>query len=294
MLTAGQVRLMEPEIDWLVKERAALAVIDRAVQEFGPEAVVGCISGGIDSVVVGAIARKHPALSAFLHIDTQTGVDETREYVEARVAAWGVPLMVRRSPVDYLDLVAKYGMLGPSHHVVYFNALKGRVFRAVGYELAPRTDQRVVLLSGARRQESAKRRKNVIPVRHDQYEKRLVWASPIWDWSATECRLYLAREGVPTNPVADLLHRSGECNCPAFAKKEELEELRLWYPEAAAKIDHAVQVAKENGVWYGWGEPVPSWFGAPEAGGLDEYLDPTCEEEACRSCPARALAGGGT
>lgn len=39
------------------------------------------------------------------------------------------------------------------------------------------------------------------------------------------------------NPVSEKLHMSGECLCGAFAKPDELEEIRFWFPEVAAEID---------------------------------------------------------
>ena len=290
----SQQLLVEPVFDFADKEQQAFAILDRAVDEYGPEAVCIAISGGNDSVVAGRIVSKHPATSHALLIDTQTGVQEGQDWTRALVAGWGLDLMVRRSPVSFEDLAARYGMLGRGHHRVYFNALKGRVFEAVATELAPKPAQRMVYVSGARRQESANRKRNVIPVRHDQHQQRIVWAAPILDWSVLECRAYLCHEGIEPNPVAQLLHRSGECNCPAYGTPEELKELRFWFPDAAAKLDSAMAVARANGKWDRWGEPVPAWFGMSEIGGLDDYLAPTCEPEACRDCPSRSnVADGG-
>lgn len=279
----------EPEIDWEAKERAALAIIDQAVAEFGPKAVVAAFSGGIDSAVTARIASKHPACRDALLIDTQTGVPEGHAWVADRCAEWGLNLRVMQSHVDFMDTVRQYGILGPAHHKTYFNALKGRVFRQIGYDLAPATTDRILLVSGARRQESAKRKKNVIPIRHDRWEQRLVWVAPIHDWSALECRLYLRGEGIEPNPVSQLLHRSGECNCPAFMDKPQIEELRLWYPETAALLDEASHVAKEAGKWHVYGEPVPAWFDRQEPT-LEGFV---CEPEACNDCPMRTTEDGG-
>jgi len=41
---------------------------------------------------------------------------------------------------------------------------------------------------------------------------------------------------VPRSPVADKIHKSGECLCGAFARPDELKEIEFWYPETAAYI----------------------------------------------------------
>ena len=46
----------------------------------------------------------------------------------------------------------------------------------------------------------------------------------------------MALHRLPSNPVVDLLHMSGECLCGSFARPGELAEISLWYPRAAARI----------------------------------------------------------
>ena len=42
--------------------------------------------------------------------------------------------------------------------------------------------------------------------------------------------------GLDRNPVVDLLHKSGECLCGAFAAKDEIRDLEVWFPEVAERI----------------------------------------------------------
>ena len=58
---------------------------------------------------------------------------------------------------------------------------------------------------------------------------------------------------------------SGECLCGAFAKPDELEEIRLWFPEVAAQIDELQRDVRAAGhhppfdTWgHGEGKPSPS------------------------------------
>ncbi len=57
------------------------------------------------------------------------------------------------------------------------------------------------------------------------------------------------------SPVVDLIHKSGECLCGAFASKGELAELALWFPAVAAELR---ELEAEVQPRFGWG-----WEGRP-------------------------------
>jgi hypothetical protein len=65
-----------------------------------------------------------------------------------------------------------------------------------------------------------------------------IWASPIAMWTKLDMNTYRLMCGdVPVNPVSEKLHMSGECLCGSFAKPNELDEIRMWFPDVAAEID---------------------------------------------------------
>ena len=64
---------------------------------------------------------------------------------------------------------------------------------------------------------------------------------------------YFAHYGVPRNPVVDLIHKSGECLCGAFAKPNELREIEYWYPEVGKRIRDLE--AKVRAAGFPWGCP---------------------------------------
>lgn len=82
--------------------------------------------------------------------------------------------------------------------------------------------RRVMYVSGARTQESTRRMGNTAEV---QIDGRRIWVAPCHDWSKLDTSDYLEHFGQPRNLVVDLIHKSGECLCGAFAKKGELAEL---------------------------------------------------------------------
>jgi len=57
-------------------------------------------------------------------------------------------------------------------------------------------------------------------------------------WTKLDMNTYRLMQGdVPLNEVSQKLHMSGECLCGAFAKPDELEQIRFWFPDMAAEID---------------------------------------------------------
>ncbi len=94
-------------------------------------------------------------------------------------------------------------------------------------------------MTGIRTSESS-RRMNAALAAPERREGAKVWLAPILDWSALDCSDYMLEHNLVRNPVVDLLHRSGECLCGALAHRDEMREIELWFPKAAARI-HALE-----------------------------------------------------
>lgn len=287
-----QTRLLAlPPVDWKAREAEALGRLDRAIAAFRPGRVFVAFSGGDDSLTAATIASLHPRVDSVFHIDTQTGAKATREFVEAASAKLGLSVTVGRSSVDYEDLCARFGLLGGGRHRVYYNALKGRAFRQLGYDAAwPPYGKKaapILLVSGARADESKKRQKTVkTEAKRDAFEKRIVWLSIVGDWSKIDCLRYLEYRGLERSPLSSLLHRSAECNCPAYLSKDEYRELELWAPDAAIKVQRGSDAAKAAGKWWKIGVPCPPAF-EPDAASLAEFDADLVEAVACSDCPHR-------
>lgn len=203
---------------------------------------IALFSGGHDSTAATHVSRGEVDCAA--HIVTGTGIPATTTYVEERCADWGIPLVKLETPPEVYEqwVMRGPGFPGPSAHQSVYYYLKQQRLR----ELRRRFGD-VVFVTGIRRSESDRRmrRKLAVPERR---EGRITWRNPILDWTATDVSRYLADEGIPRNPVVDLLHRSGECLCGAFAKRAELVELRLWFPEVAERIDALEARARSAGL----------------------------------------------
>lgn len=190
-------------------------------------------SGGNDSTVLAHIMRHHADHA--VHANTTIGIEATRQFVRDTCAAWGLDLIERTAPQTYRELVLERGFPGPAMHYKMFQRLKERALDEVRREIItnPRR-QRVLFIAGRRRAES--RRRTNIPLM--ETDGSVIWASPLAMWTKLDMNTYrLMQSDVPTNPVSELLHMSGECLCGAFAKPGELDEIRLWFPDTAAQID---------------------------------------------------------
>jgi 3'-phosphoadenosine 5'-phosphosulfate sulfotransferase (PAPS reductase)/FAD synthetase len=140
------------------------------------------------------------------------------------------------------------------HSRSYF-ALKERQIRALLREskVGRSRRARVLFLSGIRRAES-KRRSQREPI--DRLKgTAAVFANPLIDWTGEDMRRYRSEHKLPESDAAALMHRSGECNCGAFASAaEERATLKLLYPEFFAGIEALEAEAEAAGLqWCRWG-----------------------------------------
>lgn len=203
-------------------------------------------SGGNDSKVVAHRCRDH--YESLVHIDTGTAVPGVRDFCEEFAAWLGKPLLIMTTPPqEYRRMVLgsdtlrkggkpdiPLGFPGPPQHGSCYTRLKGRQVEALVRHSKlsqPISDRyaRVLLLTGLRRAESARRRGRAEITRKGSQ----VWCNPLIDWTARDMWDYrdTHMRDAPTSDVAALLHRSGECNCGAFAAPGEREELMALFPE---------------------------------------------------------------
>ena len=225
-----------------------------ARKTYTPTAVVGLFSGGNDSTTLIDVVKNE--LDYVCHINTGIGIEQTREFVRQTVADWGIPYIEERTKESYEALILKWGFPGPHGHGLMYQRLKERPLAAVRRRFVTKRGERVVFVSGIRRKESARRfYAGYEPINR---QGSIVWVNPIFEWDNDTMMAYRRRYDVPRNPVADLLHMSGECLCGAFAHPGELDEIALWYPDVAKRIRDLEHKAEQAGVPCRWeGRPPP-------------------------------------
>jgi 3'-phosphoadenosine 5'-phosphosulfate sulfotransferase (PAPS reductase)/FAD synthetase len=213
-------------------------------------------SGGNDSTCLAHIFRGRADYA--IHANTTIGIEETRQFVRDTCSEWGMELREYFPPAGstYRELVLDQGFPGPGFHFKMYQRLKERALHQARREIVKKPRQeRVVFLAGRRRTESA-RRANVPELNRTG---SIVWVSPLVNWTKTDLYTYRDWVGdVPRNRVSDLIHMSGECLCGAFAHKDELAEIEMFFPEVAEEIrelEVAVRAAghPEKKCKWGWG-----------------------------------------
>jgi 3'-phosphoadenosine 5'-phosphosulfate sulfotransferase (PAPS reductase)/FAD synthetase len=220
-------------------------VLDRAIAEHDPSHVFAMFSGGHDSLAATALTMRHPRASAVVHVNTGIGIEQTREFVRETCRAQGWPLREYLTPARvYEEAVLRNGFPGPAQHQVMYRNLKERRIRDLVRDHKQHRNDRIMLVTGARSDESVRRMGVVEPVRRDG---AVVWVAPIFDWSKSDCNDLIEREGLARNLVVDLLHMSGECLCGAFAKPDEIAQLETWFPTEAARLHKIERRAEAAG-----------------------------------------------
>lgn len=248
----------------------------------GHEIVATCLlwSGGNDSNTLAHLMHSH--LTHAVMANTGIGIEATRQHVRDTARAWGLPLIEKQPPQGdrFEDWVVTDGFPGPGHHYKAFQRLKERGFMQARAELVTNgRQQRVVFLAGRRRQESKCREDVPLHERQDS----IIWASPLAMWTKLDLNTYRSMHSdVPHNPVADLIHMSGECTCGSFAAEGEREEIGYWFPEWLAHIERLEAQAEANGVRY----PLCKWgWGAhPELRRKEAAGRPSKLGRLCSSC----------
>lgn len=287
--------LREPDTDdWQRLRHMVLRAHGRmsdAMYDHEPSLVVGAFSGGHDSLVATHLASQHPGFGGALHINTGIGVAETREFVRRACDYFGWELYEYAAkehtradgtpdPQVYEDFVRERGFPGPPKHWKMYQRLKLRPIEQFVREQKQGRYDRIMMCSGRRRQESARRMKIEDAV--DREGARL-WVQPILEWSGTDCTDYFNQYLLPQNKVVDLLCMSGECLCGAFAKEGELEILQACFPSTAKRI---TDLEEEIDHPWGWEERPPEWWTDYRRG--QEFLpgfEPDAERRAmCTSC----------
>lgn len=235
----------EASSDFNSKIAYAREIIERAIAEHCPIAVVALFSGGRDSTVATALSLQY--LTHAAHINTGIGVPQTTEWVRQTCKDWLLPLIELVNPSSvYEGIVAKYGFPGPGAHRYCYILLKERRLWDLRRMLKKARKDRILFITGIRLSESARR----MITAYDQETRRdgsAVWVSPILHFTSKDRNDYILKHNLPINPVVDLLHMSGECLCGAFAKPDEIKEIELWFPETANYI-HELE-RKYGGLW---------------------------------------------
>ncbi len=232
-------------------------ILKSAIEKFRPTHIVSMVSGGKDSAVCDAVARELGAKIDFvLHGNTRCGIPETSKFVRDTYSKIG-DYIEADAGTSYEDYVLRKGFFGKgiSAHSYAYNVLKATPFRkALSANIRKgKRDIRILLLNGARKDESENRKKHLQLWRSDPAQKNNIWVNLIFNWTKEDEGEYIKSRSLIINPVALKLCRSGECMCGTMQSKEERYEASIIYPEWGKWLNELEDEVKEKH-GFGWGE----------------------------------------
>lgn len=222
-----------------------------AIEKWKPIRIYAMYSGGNDSMASTHFAMTHGAHEV-LHLNTGIGINRTRQIVRDNCTRFGWKLKEEKPPkLSYLQMCAKYGVPGPGAHSFAYIWLKERALDKVIRETKKKCRDRVMLVTGVRQTESARRMGHVHPIKQDGCS---IWVAPHFDWSKEEVDDYLEDHKLPRSSVKEELGMSGECLCGAYGDRErELPIINRLDPECGQLIVAAEEAARANGKPCVWG-----------------------------------------
>jgi 3'-phosphoadenosine 5'-phosphosulfate sulfotransferase (PAPS reductase)/FAD synthetase len=223
--------------------KEASEILRESINELDPDHVYAAFSGGHDSLVATHIASKTPEFDGVFHANTGIGIEETREYVRetCKRHEWRLHEISPQDCKDagykgltYEEMVEKYGFPGAAQHQKAYTYLKERPIRHLKRTVKDRRTEKVMLVTGIRSHESERRMGNA--VEYHIGPEGIAWSAPLFYWQKLDVTKYIDEHDLQRNPVEDYMHMSGECLCGAYARPGEMEELQMWYPDAADQI----------------------------------------------------------
>lgn len=251
-------------------------ILKASIEQFNPTHIVSMVSGGKDSAASHAVAEELGVkIDLIIHGNTRTGIPETSQFVEDHYGRLGPDFAVADAGTAYEDYVQRKGFFGKgiAAHGFAYRVLKATPFRkAISRNIRKgKRDIRILLLNGARKDESENRKKNLQVTRPDPAQKGNIWVNLIHDWTQEDRDQYLEKRGVIINPVAKALCRSGECLCGTMQTQAERVEAAALYPHWGDWINRLEAEVKEK-FGFGWGEQYPKRRDERQA----ELFQPMC------------------
>lgn len=260
----------------------SVRILRGALEIHEPDFVVSMVSGGKDSAASHAVAVELGVkIDLVIHGNTRCGIPDTSQFVEATYGKGPWDFAVADAGTAYEDYVLRKGFFGAGvdAHGYAYRILKATPFRKV---ISAKLRQRkrgvkILLLNGARKDESENRRKNLKLMRPDPAAKNNIWVNVIHSWSQDDRDAYLADRQIAINPVAKALCRSGECMCGTMQSKQERAEAAALYPEWGRWLTSLEAEARaKHG--FGWGETFPR--ACKRTGDLFQPMCSSCVKEA--------------
>lgn len=233
-------------------------IIKTAIKMFDPYAIIMAISGGDDSLASYYALRESGIKPDFiLHVNTQTGIAETSQFVRDFADKQDVKLLYQDAGNTYENYVRRKGFPGKgisAHSIMYHLLKKTYITRAIASVRQRKRNRKILIVNGVRIAESRNRARNF---KDDVYklEGSNVWVNIIHYWEKDHCIEMIADKGC-RNPVAIELCRSAECMCGTMQDQQSRSEAAALFPEWGKWLNSLEAEVMKSFPWR-WGENMP-------------------------------------
>lgn len=255
-------------------------IVERAILEYKPKAIVMMFSGGDDSLVAYHVAKELGIKIDFVvHGNTRTGIQDTTDFAINEVARMKDRLLIADAGKTYENYVLRKGFFGKGEraHAYSYHLLKANFFNSI-ISKNLRQGQRnfpILFLNGARRLESERRKKTMLnPIKEDPSQKNNIWVNIINEFDKKDCTDYLEGNGIKRNSVSVNLCRSGECMCGTMQTLGDRTEAGFFYPEWKKWLDSLEKEVMKKFPW-SWNDNINKQHLQEMAGQLNMF-QPLC------------------
>lgn len=284
----------EQQIEEMIAE--GQRVVNEAIAEFRPKAIVAAYSSGNDSIVSTHFAMTNLPGCFVFNADTMIGLGPSRCHLRAVCEKFNWPLQIGQAtpegpqkkykvggklvPFDerslpagrwtegnssYEEFVLNFGFPGRGLHARMYQRLKERPICRMLRELGARQAKagpKVLIISGIRGDESAIRAGYKRATAAGNFGE--IWVNPFYWRTAADFEAYRQEFGLPRNPVKAKCGISGECCCGTFGDGAERSSYRIVDPAFADYLDELERRVAANGFPWGWGQDPPDSWKAKE------------------------------
>ena len=252
-------------------------IIERAILEYKPKAIVIMLSGGDDSLAAYVMCKILGIKIDFvIHGYTRTGIKETTDFAIKTAADFEDNLLIADAGDSYVKYVMRKGFFGTGQraHTYAYHVLKANHFQKTvsKYIRKSRRNFPILFINGARRNESENRKKtmkNPIKVQGND-----IWVNIINEFSKPQTIDLIEGNGLCRSAVSVNLCRSGECMCGTMQSEGEYLEAKFFYPDWGKEMDALRQTVKNKHGW-DWGTNMPDHIPMEKMGQMNMF-QPMC------------------
>lgn len=246
-------------------------LIDKAILEHRPYAIIVGLTTGGDSLVAFHVAKMLCTVDACFTCDTTIAAHETIKNCQDVCEKYKTKWICKAPPYGglqennntYFELVRQHGFPGKTKttHNWMYRYLKDHTVAKIVSSFKQGKRRPIIIISGARKHESVRRFGTSKDI---TVNKGTIWVNILNEWTDSDMQEFKTDNRIDDerSPISKIMGISGECFCGCFAQKNELMELKCASRDTYNKIVGIQKWLTENTkMKWGWEDSPPaSWI----------------------------------